>query len=121
MPVAYLKDRNLGRIVAGHPWIYATDILRTEKTPADGEEITVRSANGNYVGNGFYNSKSQIPIRIFSRSKEKLDVDFDPARTSVFLCGNPAMIHDVGKILEPLGYTAYTTQNPGSLHTEEYW
>jgi len=52
---------------------------------------------------------------------DRLEVDFDPARTSVFLCGNPAMIHDVGKILEPRGYTAYTTQNPGSLHTEEYW
>lgn len=53
--------------------------------------------------------------------KEKLGVEFDPARTSVFLCGNPAMIHEVGKTLEPQGYSAYTTQNPGSLHTEEYW
>lgn len=52
---------------------------------------------------------------------ERLEVELDPAKTSVFLCGNPAMIHDVGKILEPLGYTAYSTQNPGSLHTEEYW
>lgn len=53
--------------------------------------------------------------------REKLELDFDPAKTSVFLCGNPAMIHEVGTILEPLGYTAYSTQNPGSLHTEEYW
>lgn len=53
--------------------------------------------------------------------KDRTEVEWDPARTSVFLCGNPAMIHDVGKILEPLGYTAYSTQNPGSLHTEEYW
>lgn len=53
--------------------------------------------------------------------KDRLEVDFDPAQTSVFLCGNPAMIHEVGNILEPRGYTAYSTQNPGSLHTEEYW
>jgi ferredoxin--NADP+ reductase len=56
--------------------------------------------------------------------RDRLEVELDPAKTSVFLCGNPAMIHEVGNLLEPLGYTAYTTQatqNPGSLHTEEYW
>lgn len=53
--------------------------------------------------------------------KEKLEADLDPSRTSVFLCGNPSMIHEVGEILEPAGYAAYSTQNPGSLHTEEYW
>ncbi len=53
--------------------------------------------------------------------KERLEVELDPAKTSVFLCGNPAMIHEVQKALEPKGYTAYTTQVPGSLHTEEYW
>lgn len=53
--------------------------------------------------------------------KERLELEFDPAKTSVFLCGNPAMIHDVTKVLEPLGYTTYGTNKPGSLHTEEYW
>lgn len=53
--------------------------------------------------------------------RDKLEVELDPSRTSVFLCGNPAMIHEVGAMLEPLGYTAYSTQSPGSLHTEEYW
>lgn len=53
--------------------------------------------------------------------RERLEVDLDPAKTSVFLCGNPAMIHEVGQALEPLGYTAYSPQSPGSLHTEEYW
>ena len=53
--------------------------------------------------------------------KNKLEVDLDPAKTSVFLCGNPAMIEEVTKLLEPRGYTLYTTTKPGSLHTEEYW
>lgn len=53
--------------------------------------------------------------------RDKLEVELDPAKTSVFLCGNPAMIHDVQRILEPLGYTAHSTQAAGSLHIEEYW
>ncbi len=76
MAVAFLKERNLGRILAGHPWVYAADILRVEKSSTDGGEITIRTTNGNYIGNGFYNSKSRIPIRIFSRSREKLDESF---------------------------------------------
>jgi len=52
---------------------------------------------------------------------EQLELDLDPNKTSVFLCGNPAMIESVVKILEPKGYTTYTTKAPGSLHTEEYW
>src|SRR3990167_6792465 len=76
MAVAFLKERSLGRIVAGHPWVYESDIARMEKAPGDGEEITVRTGLGKYVGNGFYNSKSRIPIRIFSRSREKLDEGF---------------------------------------------
>lgn len=76
MAVAFLKERNLGRILAGHPWAYAADILRVEKSPMDGGEITVRTTNGDYIGNGFYNSKSRIPIRIFSCSREKLDESF---------------------------------------------
>lgn len=53
--------------------------------------------------------------------KDRLGLEFDPQSTSVFLCGNPAMIDEVQKILEPKGYTLYKPESPGSLHTEEYW
>jgi ferredoxin--NADP+ reductase len=53
--------------------------------------------------------------------QDRLEVELDPAKTSVFLCGNPAMIEEVTKLLEPRGFTANSTQNPGRLHTEEYW
>ena len=76
MAVAFLKDHSLGNILAGHPWVYLADILLVENPPEDGGEITIRTAQGAYLGNGFYNSKSRIPIRIYSRSKEKLDEAF---------------------------------------------
>jgi len=73
---AFIKQQSLGRILAGHPWVYTADIFKIEKPPPDGGEITLRTSDGAYVGNGFYNSRSRIPIRIFSRSKEKLDETF---------------------------------------------
>ncbi|HAO99112.1 MAG TPA: ferredoxin--NADP reductase [Fibrobacteres bacterium] len=53
--------------------------------------------------------------------QERLGIEFDPAKTSVFTCGNPAMIEDVKKILEPKGYSVHAPATPGSLHIEEYW
>ncbi len=53
--------------------------------------------------------------------KEKIGLEIHPDKTSVFLCGNPAMIEDVKRILEPKGFTKHTTSVPGSLHIEEYW
>jgi ferredoxin--NADP+ reductase len=53
--------------------------------------------------------------------KERLGLAFDPEKTSVFLCGNPAMIEDVKKALEPKGYTVHSPTAHGSLHIEEYW
>ncbi len=76
MSAAFIKQQSLGRILAGHPWVYTADIFKIEKPPPDGGEIALRTPDGAYVGNGFYNSQSRIPIRIFSRSKEKLDEAF---------------------------------------------
>jgi ferredoxin--NADP+ reductase len=53
--------------------------------------------------------------------RERLGLEMRPERTSVFLCGNPAMIEDVKRVLEPRGYTAHTPAVHGSLHIEEYW
>ncbi len=52
---------------------------------------------------------------------ERFEIELNPAETSVFLCGNPAMIEEVTHLLGPKGYMLYSTTNPGSLHTEEYW
>jgi 23S rRNA (cytosine1962-C5)-methyltransferase len=76
MSVAFLKERGLGRIIAGHPWVYESDIQRIENPPADGAEITLRSGKGKYLANGLYSSRSRIPIRIFSRAKEPIDAAF---------------------------------------------
>jgi 23S rRNA (cytosine1962-C5)-methyltransferase len=77
MAGAFLKERCLGRIFAGHPWVYESDIQRVDKPPEDGGEIVARTASGGFVAAGFFNSISKIPIRLYSRTKgEKLDEAF---------------------------------------------
>jgi len=67
----------------------------------------------------------------------ELGLQLDPATTSVFLCGNPAMIgipekgedgkehfpETVGvvQLLVERGFTVDRRQQPGNIHYEEYW
>jgi ferredoxin--NADP+ reductase len=67
----------------------------------------------------------------------ELGLSLDPARTSVFLCGNPAMIgipekgedgeehfpETVGvvQLLVERGFAVDRRQQPGNIHYEEYW
>lgn len=44
-----------------------------------------------------------------------------PDQDHVFLCGNPAMVDDVEKLLTGQGYIVHSKKTPGSLHLEKYW
>lgn len=48
-------------------------------------------------------------------------VELDPAKTEVFLCGNPDMIVAVKALLAPKGFTPSQGKTPGTIHVEEYW
>jgi len=48
-------------------------------------------------------------------------VELDPAKTDVFLCGNPEMVKVVKEILAKKGFVAGDSKNPGNIHVEEYW
>jgi ferredoxin--NADP+ reductase len=50
-------------------------------------------------------------------SEQKLD----PAKTDIFLCGNPDMIKAAKDILVGRGYTPDHGKQSGTLHVEEYW
>lgn len=45
----------------------------------------------------------------------------DPARTHIYLCGNPAMIQSLVPDLLERGFTPHTPQRKGTLHVESYW
>lgn len=46
----------------------------------------------------------------------------DPVSDHVLVCGNPAMIEDVEKLLTTeRGYIVHSKKTPGSLHVEKYW
>lgn len=49
------------------------------------------------------------------------DLQLDPARSDVFLCGNPDMIAAAKLFLAARGFTPDHGKTSGTLHVEEYW
>lgn len=64
------------RILAGHPWIYKSEIARVENEGEPGAIAHVRDSRGRFLGQAMVNLKSQIAGRLITRSEEKIDAAF---------------------------------------------
>jgi ferredoxin--NADP+ reductase len=53
--------------------------------------------------------------------EKETGVPLDPARTEVFLCGNPDMIREAKAMLVGRGFIPDKGREAGTLHIEEYW
>jgi 23S rRNA (cytosine1962-C5)-methyltransferase len=71
-----LKPGEADRIVAGHPWIYHTEILRLTAPVADGELVQVKDHRQRLIGSGFFNSKSKINVRVLSPERVEVNEKF---------------------------------------------
>jgi 23S rRNA (cytosine1962-C5)-methyltransferase len=61
------------RILAGHAWVFASEVDRVEGPAVDGGTVEIRSAKGESLGSAMYNSRSQIVARRYARGLVPLD------------------------------------------------
>ena len=76
MSAAILQSGKEKRVHSGHPWIFRSDIARTEASPAPGDVVEVRACNGAFLGMALYNPNSQITLRMLTWKKEPVDEGF---------------------------------------------
>lgn len=62
--VAVLDPGRSKTIARRHPWVFSGAIARVDGTPHDGDLITLRSASGEFLARGYWNSQSSIRIRL---------------------------------------------------------
>lgn len=74
--------RPRSRILHGHDWVYASEILKTFGSPVDGDVVSIKDGRDHLLGVGIFNSRSQIVVRRFSRRRQDLDEDFFRRRIS---------------------------------------
>lgn len=85
LPTVLLKPGEADRIVAGHPWVYHTSILRMTAQAGDGELVQVKDHRQRLLGTGFYNSKSRINVRVLSPERVEVDQKFFEERIKAAL------------------------------------
>ncbi len=76
IPTVILKPGEADRVVAGHPWIYDSSILKTTQPPVDGDVVQVKDHRQRFLGMGLYNSKSKIHVRVLSHERVEFDTAF---------------------------------------------
>jgi len=76
LPTVLLKPGEADRIVAGHPWVYHSSILRLTAQAGDGELVQVKDHRQRFLGVGFFNSKSKIHVRVLSPERVEVDEHF---------------------------------------------
>src|SRR4030067_1399360 len=77
MVVVYLKPGREKSVLRHHPWIFSGAIQRIAGTPADGDVVEVRAADGTFLARGYLNRHSQIAVRLLTwNTDEVIDAAF---------------------------------------------
>jgi len=72
-----VKNKKLGPVRGRHPWLFSQGILNLPDKIESGEPVVLISEAGDFLAQGYFNSYSQIAVRIWSYDqKEKIDQDF---------------------------------------------
>lgn len=72
----FLKRGRSRPLWFGHPWVYSGAIDRLEGQADLGSVVSLHDHDGRFIGRGTYNSRSQIPVRLLTRSEEPVDPNF---------------------------------------------
>ena len=84
MSTVTVSRKGEARIVYGHPWIFRSDIARAETPERRGGEVV--SPQGRPLGHAFHSSRSEIRLRMLTRS-ESLSPTFLAERLDAALAG----------------------------------
>ena len=69
MKKVVLKRKISNRIASGHPWIFSNEINLMDDELLPGDIATVETHDGAFVGKGYVNPLSRIPVRLLTRKK----------------------------------------------------
>jgi 23S rRNA (cytosine1962-C5)-methyltransferase len=64
----------------GHPWVYGNAVDRMEGTAEPGDVVSVADHDRRFIGRGIWNPRSQIPVRLLTRTEEPVDRAFFQTR-----------------------------------------
>jgi 23S rRNA (cytosine1962-C5)-methyltransferase len=76
MKKVVLKRKISSRVANGHPWIFANEINLMDDEIAPGDIAEVYAHDEKFIGKGYVNPISRIPVRLLTREKQ-VDINAD--------------------------------------------
>jgi 23S rRNA (cytosine1962-C5)-methyltransferase len=71
MGTVRLRPGHVQPVWAGHPWVFAQAIASVDGAPSEGDPVAVVDPKGHFLGRGFYDPKSAIPVRLLTNDPEE--------------------------------------------------
>ncbi len=110
LPTIFLKPRRAQPFFNRHPWVFAGTIGRTTGDPQPGDEVLVRSAEGQFVARGLFNPDSNITVRLYTWDESQaLYKEFWRARLDAAL----ALRRDVINVADNTAYRLVFSESDG--------
>jgi 23S rRNA (cytosine1962-C5)-methyltransferase len=114
MSTVTVSRKGEARIVYGHPWIFRSDIARADNA-GDGAVVKVVSQQGRPLGHAFHSSRSEIRLRMLTRSEalspgflaERLDAALEWRKTIAAGAEAYRIVHGEGDGLPSLVVDRY--------------
>jgi 23S rRNA (cytosine1962-C5)-methyltransferase len=75
-----LRSGKKGATRPGHPWIFKSQILKTDTAARPGDIVSIHDSGGKFLGRGYYNPRSGIALRILTFKDEPVDATFFKGR-----------------------------------------
>jgi 23S rRNA (cytosine1962-C5)-methyltransferase len=92
VPRILLKHGKEKPVLAHHPWIFSGAIARVENAD-DGDTVDVFDSSDKWLARGYYNSRSQIAVRLWTWNREELvDRAWLESRLASAIAGRRALI-----------------------------
>jgi 23S rRNA (cytosine1962-C5)-methyltransferase len=73
MPIATITPKGETRVKSGHPWVYRSDVV--EVAASGGEVVLVRNRKKVPLGYAFYSDRSEITLRMLTRTGDQPDLE----------------------------------------------
>ncbi len=80
-----IKLKSTKRVLSGHLWIFSNEVSSSLKGYQRGELVEVHDRKGGFIGIGYVNPNSLIAVRLLSRQKVKIDIEFFKKRLTTAL------------------------------------
>ena len=90
-----VEARAARKLIAGHPWLYANEVIQRAENLADVDLVVVHDPDGKPIATGTYHKHSLIQIRVLTRRDEPIDAVLVRRRLDAALARRRALYPDL--------------------------